>query len=112
MQLMSRSAIPRLTPQVKRWNMQMRLWMATTAFALPNRDHHSFGMRRQFGIEPCLLSQDCLSQMSSRAEPNEKLEKHVMTTPGRVIAIFLSSIISLVFPTSGYPLDRDRTIAQ
>jgi signal transduction histidine kinase/ligand-binding sensor domain-containing protein len=35
-----------------------------------------------------------------------------MTTQGRQIAIFLASIISLIFPTPGYSLDRDRTIAQ
>ncbi len=35
-----------------------------------------------------------------------------MNTQGRRIAIFLASIISLMFPTSGYSLDRDRTIAQ
>jgi signal transduction histidine kinase/ligand-binding sensor domain-containing protein len=36
----------------------------------------------------------------------------MMTTQSRHIAIFLASIISLIFPTSGYSLDRDRTIAQ
>ena len=35
-----------------------------------------------------------------------------MTTPGRATRIFLASIIVLFFPTSGYSLDRDRTIAQ
>jgi signal transduction histidine kinase/ligand-binding sensor domain-containing protein len=35
-----------------------------------------------------------------------------MTTPGRAIAIFLVSIISLLVPPSGYSLDRDRTIPQ
>jgi len=44
-QLVSRSAIPKLASQVKRWNMQMRLWMATRAFAVPNRKHHSFGIK-------------------------------------------------------------------
>jgi signal transduction histidine kinase/ligand-binding sensor domain-containing protein len=36
----------------------------------------------------------------------------MMPTQNRHIAIFLASIISLIFPTSGYSLDRDRTIAQ
>lgn len=35
-----------------------------------------------------------------------------MTPPGRQIAIFLASIISLIFPTHGHSLDRDRTVAQ
>ena len=34
------------------------------------------------------------------------------TTRGGQIAMFLASIISLILPTSGYSLDRDRTIAQ
>jgi signal transduction histidine kinase/ligand-binding sensor domain-containing protein len=36
----------------------------------------------------------------------------MMTTLRRHIAIFLASIISLIFPTSGLSLDRDRTLAQ
>jgi len=35
-----------------------------------------------------------------------------MTTPGGAIAILMASIISLIFPTFGYSLDRDRTLAQ
>ena len=36
----------------------------------------------------------------------------MLTTPSRHVAIFLASIISLIFPTSGHSLDRDRTLAQ
>ena len=35
-----------------------------------------------------------------------------MNTPGRAIAIFLVSAISLLFPASGHSLDRDRTLVQ
>jgi len=45
MQLVSRSAIPLLTPRVKRWNMRMTSWMTTTAFNVPSAEHHPFVMR-------------------------------------------------------------------